>query len=326
MTRAACTNRYSDRDRSVQWRIGDGCSNSRDKIPDMSDSDGLPIASDSGFQATLREQQSRWREAQGLPIGEHNGRPLGSRLAMPFAQYELVNYLTPTIRDLVRREVIDRPGDQDKLYGKPRIFNDLLSSQPLCFNLFGELSADLDLATRTCQSLWPGVVGEVTAIEFEWSPGRGDPRFLENRSAFDIAVFHTTPKGGRGFIGIEMKYHENLRVSAATPRSRYDEVAAASNVFLEHRADALRRPPLQQIWLDHLLALSMLQADDSFDVGRFVFVYPAINNRCEKISTEYEQHIDKPDSFQRLTIETIVEEIRRAGADAWIDEFEDRYL
>lgn len=166
----------------------------------------------------------------------------------------------------------------------------------------------------------------MTSIEFEWSPGRGDPRFLGNRSAFDVAVFHTTPSGGDGFIGIEMKYHENLRVSAARHKPRYDDVAGASGVFVDHADPALRTPPLQQVWLDHLLALSMLQADDTFEAGRFVFMYPAINARCETISKDYERHVSREGSFERMTIETMVDAIRGAGAGQWIDDFQNRYL
>jgi hypothetical protein len=93
-----------------------------------------------------------------------------SRLAMPFAEQTLANYLTDDIRQVVRGEV-KKP---EKLYQAPRIYNDLLSSQPLCFNVFGELQADLDSTTRVAGQLWPARVAEVTAIEFEHSPGRGD--------------------------------------------------------------------------------------------------------------------------------------------------------
>jgi len=55
------------------------------------------ITSDNAFQRRARLLQSLWREEQALPIGEHRGRPLGSRLAMPLARHELSNYLTDTI-------------------------------------------------------------------------------------------------------------------------------------------------------------------------------------------------------------------------------------
>ena len=180
--------------------------------------DGLPVESDSLFQRRLRQLQSIWRDESLHPIGAHGGAGLGSSLEMPFAEESLANYLTPTIRSVVRSEVIDKAHSQRKLYSRPRIFNDLLSSQPLCFNLFGELKANLEVASAVGRDLWPDRVTEVTSIEFEWSPGRGDARYLGNRSAFDVVIFHNTPRDGNGFIGIEVKYHENLRVGAATSR------------------------------------------------------------------------------------------------------------
>ncbi|QDG52136.1 hypothetical protein FIV42_15710 [Persicimonas caeni] len=39
---------------------------------------------------------------------------------------------------------------------QPRIFNNLLSSQPLCFNLFGELQQNLELATEVFRTLAEG--------------------------------------------------------------------------------------------------------------------------------------------------------------------------
>ena len=83
---------------------------------------------------------------------------------------------------------------------------DLLSSQPMCFNLFGELAADLELATSAARAWWPGRVERVTELRFEWSPGRRDRRYLNSRAAFDAVLTHTTSGRGRGFIGIETKY------------------------------------------------------------------------------------------------------------------------
>src|ERR1700733_13878954 len=65
------------------------------------------VPTDNQFQRRARLLQSLWRDAHSPPIGEHRGRPLGSRLAMPFAEDPLSNYLTDTIRSVVRREVLD---------------------------------------------------------------------------------------------------------------------------------------------------------------------------------------------------------------------------
>lgn len=164
-----------------------------------------------GFRRRARILQSIWREEQGYRPGLHRGEPLGSRLPMPEAKDKLTNYLTEPIRDVVRAEVLDPEKSSGKVFAKPRIFNDLLSSQPLCFNLFGELQQDLDLASAVFQELTDGRVARVTSIKFEWSPGKGKLKYTNDRSAFDVYMKYRTPKGGKGFIGIEVKYHENLR-------------------------------------------------------------------------------------------------------------------
>src|SRR5512142_960311 len=114
----------------------------------------------SAFQRKARVLQSLWRIEQGFDCGAHvhrgMSRPLGSRLAMPWAQTHLANFLTENIRSVVAREVLDPHASAGKLFGKPRIFNDLLSSQPLCFNLFAELRFDLNLASTLVASLTGG--------------------------------------------------------------------------------------------------------------------------------------------------------------------------
>ena len=117
----------------------------------------LEAVDKSQFQRSARVLQSMCRVKHGYEIGEFKSksgsRLLGSRLAMPWALETLANYLSDTIRDVVREEVMNPGKSKGKLYGKPRIFNDLLSSQPLCFNLFAELKRDLPMATEVMQIL-----------------------------------------------------------------------------------------------------------------------------------------------------------------------------
>ncbi|MHA6779643.1 hypothetical protein ACVGOW_01375 [Pseudonocardia saturnea] len=63
---------------------------------------------------------------------------------------------------------------------------------------------------------------------------------------------------GRSFLGIEVKYHEDLSGKAAKDEhGRYAALADKHGIFREDLVPALQKPPLQQIWLDHLLALQL---------------------------------------------------------------------
>jgi hypothetical protein len=75
------------------------------------------VRGDNAFQRAARLRQALWRERMGYPVSLHRGKPLGSRLAMPFAKDTLSNYLTETMRQVVRAEVIGRPADSDRPSG-----------------------------------------------------------------------------------------------------------------------------------------------------------------------------------------------------------------
>ena len=288
------------------------------------------VAKDTAWQSELRRRQSRWREERGYAIGLHRGRPLGSRLAMPSAEEKLWNFLNPAIGELARREYLanaSRSRARQKVYGYPRLFDDLLSSQPLVFNLFGGLALDLESATAAARQLWPERVHTVTRIEIEWSPGRWDPRYLDNGTAADVAIFHTTPRGGAGVICVEAKYHEDLAGEEYALKPRYFDIARSSGAFLEDAIPALGRRPLQQLWFDHLLALAV-QATDGLETALFVVVHPMVNAACGNTLPEYRRGLSTSGvtSFDVKTLEELVPIVGGVLGREWEHAFTARYL
>jgi hypothetical protein len=246
-------------------------------------------------------------------------------LCTPWLEETLANYVSETIRQVVRNEVLDRSASRGKLYARPRIFHDLLSSQPLCFNLFAALQQDLALATAVLQILAPGRVAQVTGIEFEHSPGRGDERYTGDCFAFDVYVEYRTSLGERGFIGIEVKYHENLKGKAAQHRSRYDQIAEQMGCFRCECLGRLKSQPLQQIWRDHLLAGSLLGNGD-FGDGFFVFLYPRDNPHCAQAVSGYQDCLLDRDTFVAWTLEGVTDAIKQCTRAEWIARFVDAHM
>jgi hypothetical protein len=280
------------------------------------------VPRDSAFQKQCRLQQALWREANSIPIGHKpNGDLLGSRIEWPRAKERLENFITPTVREVVRAE-LDTARSTGKLFGEPRIYDNLLSSQPLCFNLFGELSVDLKLATRVLAKLEPQI-DCVTKIRFEHSPGRGDPRYTGDHSAFDVFVEYNGSVGKRGFLGIEVKYHEALTDKPTEHKSRYDELAAICDWWTSDPENARRNRPLQQMWRDHLLAASIVVNHD-FDEGVFVFLAPAGNNPCIRAVLEFQKHVTRSDVFRIWSLEDFITCL--ASADVpWLPIIQARY-
>jgi len=178
---------------------------------------------DTRFRACARLLQSMWREDQLLPVGSlqqtnEYDRCLGSRIDRASGSFGR-NFLTTKIARLAKYETVYRePG---AMIEEERLWHNLLSSQPLCFNLFGDMKLDLSMATRFWSTLFPDHMAKVEAIYFEHSPGRGDEAFIADHTAFDVLIAGLTRKGQRSFIAIEVKYSESMNESAATMRPRY---------------------------------------------------------------------------------------------------------
>jgi hypothetical protein len=271
------------------------------------------------FKRTARLLQSLWREDQGLPIGtqpmqSRDGkptRPLGSRIELETARDTGANFLSDNVRRAVQARLANPQPHQ--MLDEDRLYCDLLSSMPLCFNLFGELAADLALADEVVHTWWPDTPGTVTAVEFEWSPGRSlTGEYLENRSAFDVAFILDLGNGSKGVIGVETKYHEHAVAMAPTTDARmerYRAVADQSGVFIGGAQEAVIGTELQQIWLDHLLALSMLQHGSAeWTWARFVVVYPSRNPSFGHVVDEYQRLLTGHDTFGVSTIEELLDD------------------
>lgn len=295
------------------------------RIPDELARHHVLVASDNAFQRRARLLQALWREDQRLPVGLHRCAPLGSRIDPAFARDTLANFISNGVREVVRHAVLGAGRTPDQLIDEDRLFSNLLSSQPLCFNLFGEAARDLDLATRMFRELAPERVKRVVSIEFEHSPGRGDLRFTGDRSAFDVFVTYESPARKRGFLGIEVKYHEGLGDPAAPHRPRYDEVADAMGCFVAER-EALKAPPLQQIWRDHLLAGALVAANVGYDEGTFVFLAPEGNLACRRAVAKYREHLTTDATFATWTPEEVLRPFEDDRDTTWCAELFDRYL
>ena len=189
-------------------------------------------AETTAFKRRARLHQALWRESRGLPIGSQPMRPKPGQSSRPLGSRIAVDAVRERLADPQRRETLD----EDRLYC------DLLSSMPMCFNLFGALQADLASADRAVHAWWPDVPGRVGAVRFEWSPGRALPgEYLENRSAFDVAFVLELSGGGRGVLGVETKYHEHCRREKAPGDGRLGRYRK-----VDTDGDGLRDP--EELW------------------------------------------------------------------------------
>lgn len=295
---------------------------------------------DTAFAAAARLLQCKWASEHNLQFAARTHTVNGEQVALPplwnfidtaHAPSANAVFLNERVHQVVRA-VLDSnakaEGKQSKMIKVDRLLGNLLSSQPLAFNLFAELSLDLDRATEVFKAILGRPLDRVSSIEFEHSPGRGDVRFTGDHSAMDVFVEYTAG-GKRGFVGIEVKYAENLRDTPATYKPRYTEVAVASGAFTPAGLDELKGMPksIEQLWRDHLLCLSMMQVlKETYDEGFFMFLYPRQNDECAHAVERYSALLANDATFKPVHMEDLVQAIAKSGAPEFAEQFNKRYL
>jgi hypothetical protein len=136
----------------------------------------IKVKRDTEFAAFARQLQNNWRIKHGYPIGAYKNDKgekieLGSYIKDDFAYQTGKNFLTENIHNIVIKSLNNR--EKGAKIEKTRLYTNLLSSQPLAFNLFGELAVNKRLATQFFTELFPERISEVYEILFEHSSGRG---------------------------------------------------------------------------------------------------------------------------------------------------------
>lgn len=298
---------------------------------------------DNRYQAYYRYLQSLWRVSKNIPVKKSNGQSdndvCGNYTSDPDA-----NFMTDGIRSLVNHELAPE-NKGDRLIEETRLRSNLLSSQPLCFNLFGELKLNLKKALQFFNTLYDNYFKSIDKIEFEYNPARRDPRLTGDRSAFDVFVEYTSVFRKKGFIGIEVKYSETLNEGAATvedilnkqfcnePRTRRDRYRELSEgLFAETSYEELEQLPAFQIWRDHLLAVSMCKAfPEKYDEGIFLFLAPFSNKNCRDGVEKYKNLLLNPEvsldsHFCYAWLEEYIDTLDKVFGEDWTKDMKIRYL
>jgi hypothetical protein len=291
---------------------------------------------DTRFRRAARLLQCLWLRDREIPTGHHVRGDGDDAVTMELHSYLSRdaaragrNFLSPEIHALVRRELLMR--EEGAAIDEDRLFGNALSSMPLTFNLFGPMALDLKLATNTLRQLLPGFVHQVTGFIFEHSPGRRQERFLNDGTAWDLAVRVITPEGEDGTIFVEVKYSEDMTGPAARLRDRYDEASRSVGLYVDPESPMLRSLALEQLWREHMLA--QLTVDQGLTPrAMFITIGPRLNRRVMAAFRVYENElIDADDqdanrvAFQAFTLERFVDALAESGADGLARDLWGRY-
>lgn len=165
------------------------------------------LPQESDFKNRMRVHQGWWRTfVLSEPQGEHpcdKSKFVCSTINN--GKVDSKNFLTKKIFESVREALLKRKLDSKGLIEENRLYNNLLSSQALCFNFFGELLFDKKIAFGILKHFYPQVT-EILEVHFEFAPPEN---YTDDNSAFDVA-FEVRSGEKSGFIGLECKYTDSF--------------------------------------------------------------------------------------------------------------------
>jgi len=296
-------------------------------------------SSDNAFTQRMRFHQSWYRRCVlGLDPGPnpHARNSLYGNMLTESDGAAGRNFLTEEAHQTAKnRFPLSKSSTGTKDLGTSRLYHNMLSSQPLCFNLFGPLKHDQNLATELLRRL-PGFPedAEVTRIELEHAPSPKE-RFLSDATAFDAFVEYRRANGDNGFIGIETKLTEPFSQKEYAFSERYSRWTRYSGWWWKSGSDAsFPKKAYNQIWRNHLLAFSVLRQEapeNRFQEGFCAVVYHSLDSHCSESLAKYREHLT-PDGNAAI-LEWKLDDLVSAWANAelpaaergWLDAFWTRY-
>lgn len=289
---------------------------------------------DTPWRAGCRWLQARWRaERLHLLPGPHRPGADPQRLVASMLPEHVdwtANFITPAAARAAQGLSSTHAGG---IVDEDRLRRNLLSSQPACLNLFAPLAEHPGTVAAWLRSAIPTLPDdlEVESVEFEWAPPSHE--HFGGGSAFDAFVTYTSGHG-RGVVGIETKYAEDLAEQA--PRRIRDTYAAFtrdSGLWLSDAVPRLMDPRLRQLWLNTLLGQSLLlRGDGRFTHGAVLVLtcrddVDALDATVDVASELADDHATGFDGLHWSSYEAVMAAAREDPALAsFADEFTDRYL
>ena len=184
---------------------------------------------DSKFVADCRKLQSIYRYEIGEEIRPYHGRDgqvhyYGNYISNGENPKEgcWKNFLTVCAFNYAKKRLDPEIKKPYETIEPDRLFNNLLSSQPMAFNLFCPLrqmrEESPEVATQVIKAALPDYpIHMVTDVDLEFIP-RKHMELTGDKSAMDAIIKFVDSDGRGGFIAIETKYSENLGTNVAYDR------------------------------------------------------------------------------------------------------------
>ena len=297
---------------------------------------GNQCESDNVFTKKARLLQSIYR----VEIGEEEG--FGPTKASKQKYGNMIsggemsgkNFLMKETFEYAKERVANK-GENETIDGF-RLFNNLLSSQPMAFNLFHPLidllKQDPDKVTLAIKSVFMNIpISDVTEIGLEFIPTPIE-NYTKDKSAMDAYIKFIDGKGGKHIIAIETKYTDVLGVNEASHCNDQKQMLIDTDMFNSEFEELLKegKVKLTQIYRNLLLTERyriVEKLKDSYSVVLSPKEHPSTEREISSVTV----HL-KPEYAYKLSavtledfVDAVIQHLPEYYAQAY-EKFRGRYL
>lgn len=307
---------------------------------------GPQSPSDPPFTAKARKHQSLWRVQNGLEIGigpsrnsvNVKGEPSyygnyikdGEITGKNFYYLGTLQYAKWRVENKLNVETID----------SYRLFNNLLSSMPMAFNLFHPLMMlkieEPAIVDNMIRTVFPDIreIFRVTEIGLEFIPTPIE-EYTGDKSAMDAFVKFQDKTGNNFLIAIETKYTDSLGTNVTSNGEVYKKqllLIKESGLFAKEAISKFEngKSKITQLYRNFLLA-EVYGKKHGFKQVFSVLLAPKDNPSTKKELTTLKKYLldDVGKRVLEISMEDFIDAINKVcplDKKDWIEWFRNRYL
>lgn len=304
---------------------------------------GPQSPSDNPFTAKARMLQSLWRVQNGLEIGigpernsvDKNGHPTCYGNMIKDGESNGRNFFYPETFAYAQWRV--KTKQKDETINDYRLFNNLMSSMPMAFNLFHPLmmlhAQNPAAVNKMLQNAFPDFpIYKIKEIGLEFIPTPIE-NYTNDKSAMDAFITFYDIKGSEHIIAIETKYTDSLGTNKAKDNTLKIQFAIESGLFTEGGINQIKTN-CAQIYRNFLLVEKFRVVNklkDSYSIILAPNGHPStdkeINSLLQFLKPEYKQI--KNWKIKKYTLESFVQVLKANCPTTslhWLEWFYNRYL
>jgi len=288
------------------------------------------------FTRRCRLLQS-WYRVEVLKIIEcgpwrPTGRPVGSSLVG--GEVSGANFISPEAFAYAKQRVADKKDNPDLTIDDFRLFNNMLSSMPMCFNLFADFRATVRTGRSAGRDVLAAIftsspIHSIDDVIVEMIP-RPTHLYIDDKTAWDAAIFYTDPTGQKGLASIETKYTDKLGGNRASKEGRKLDLARKLEVFNRSGLQWYTENGFDQVARNLLLTLAYAGRHALAHARNYVLALQDDDEAAEAVA-QFKTRLAPcyQDKIEILPLETVVERGLACAHDrfaAHLSRFHQRYL